>query len=121
VQERLPAQSNPSHEQSTLKLLMSGFNKKLSKEASKFGHCLKKRLWLISSKDSCLTSCTILRGGQLRNCDSRFRDKILSTHSSSDIFHLKTKFMSTIIILWFVILSTFRFRDKIPGKDFCPQ
>ena len=59
VQERLPAQSNPSHEQNTLKLLISGFNKKLPKKQSKFtvstlkikllislakvmrGHCLK--------------------------------------------------------------------------------
>ena len=32
VRERLPAQSNPSHEQSTLKLLISGFNKKFAKE-----------------------------------------------------------------------------------------
>jgi hypothetical protein len=36
VQERLPAQSNPSHEQSILKLLVSGFNKKLPKKESKF-------------------------------------------------------------------------------------
>ncbi len=36
VQERLPAQSNPSHEQSTLKSLISGFNKKLPKKESKF-------------------------------------------------------------------------------------
>jgi hypothetical protein len=36
VQERLPAQSNPSHEESALKLLISGFNKKLPKKESKF-------------------------------------------------------------------------------------
>jgi len=59
VQERFPAQSNPSHWQSTLKLLISGFNKNLPKKESKFtmwtlkikllislpkvfrGHCLK--------------------------------------------------------------------------------
>ena len=35
VQERFPTQSNPSHEQSTLKLLISGFNKKLPKKESK--------------------------------------------------------------------------------------
>ena len=33
VQERLTAQLNPSHEQSTLKLLISGFNKKLPKKS----------------------------------------------------------------------------------------
>jgi hypothetical protein len=47
-----------------------------------FENC-KKRLGLISSKEMwliisffCLTCCTILRGGQLRNCVSRFWYKI---------------------------------------------
>jgi hypothetical protein len=72
VRERLPAQSNPSHEQSTLKSLISGFNKKLPKERIKVHHMntenqaadiftkslawplferFKKRLGLISSKE----------------------------------------------------------------------
>jgi len=53
----------------------------------------KKRLGLISSQEmwhiisfSCLTWCTILRGGQLRNCVSRFWDKILSTNGCSRYF-----------------------------------
>jgi hypothetical protein len=63
VQERLPAQSNPSDGPSTLKLLVSGYNKKFPKKESKFTMRtlkiqatdiftkLKKRLGLISSKE----------------------------------------------------------------------
>jgi len=48
VQERFPAQSNPSHEQSTLKSLISGFNKKLPKKESKFTMWTLKIKLLIS-------------------------------------------------------------------------
>jgi len=48
VQERLKAQSNPSHEQSTLKLFISGFNKKLPKKESKFNRWTLKIKLLIS-------------------------------------------------------------------------
>ena len=48
VQERLPPQSNQSHEQSTLKLLISWFNKKLPKKESKFTMWTLKIKLLIS-------------------------------------------------------------------------
>jgi len=113
VQERLPAQSNPPHEQSTLKLHISEFSKKVAKERIKvnyvntenqaadifttslawplFEQC-KKRLGMISSKEmwpiisfSCLTCRAILRG-ELRNSVSRFQYKILSAHGCSEYF-----------------------------------
>ena len=43
VQETLSDQSNPSYEQSTLKLLFSGFNEKLPKKESRF------TLWILKS------------------------------------------------------------------------
>jgi len=119
VQERLPGQSNPSHEQSTLKLLISGFNKNLPKKESKFtmwtlkikllislpqflrGNCLKNLRqdsdWYHQRKCDLspiislffLTCCTILRGGQLRNWVSRFWYKILSGHGCLKHFPFK--------------------------------
>ena len=110
VQERLSAQSNASHEQSTLKLLISGFHEKLPKKESKFTENqaadiftkslarplfqkFKKRLGLISSKEtwpiisfSCLTWCTKPRGGQLRNCVSRFWGKKQRRNSENQIY-----------------------------------
>jgi hypothetical protein len=53
----------------------------------------ERRLGLISSKEmwpiisfSCLTWCTILRTGRLRNCVSRFWDKFLSANGCSEYF-----------------------------------
>jgi len=60
VQERLPAQSNPSHEQSTLKLLISGFNKKLPKKESKF------TMWTLKIK-LLISLPKVLRGHCLKN------------------------------------------------------
>jgi len=65
VQERLPAQSNPSHEQSTLKLLISGFNKKLPKKESRF------TMWTLKIK-LLISVPKVLRGNFLKNSRKEF-------------------------------------------------
>ena len=60
VQERLKAQSNPSHEQSTLKLFISGFNKKLPKKESKY------TVWTLKIK-LLISLPKVLRGHCLKN------------------------------------------------------
>ena len=52
IQERLPAQSNPSYEQRTLKLLISRFNKKLQRtDADIFTKSLAQPLFEYLRKD----------------------------------------------------------------------
>jgi hypothetical protein len=67
-----------------------------------------KEMWPIISF-FWLTSCTILRGGQLRNCVSRFWDKILSAHGSSNISHLKSRRRISERPIHSIFQSSFRF------------
>jgi hypothetical protein len=75
MQERLPAQANPSHEQSTLKLLISWFNKKLPKKESKF------TMWTLKIK--LLISLPKVLADSRRLPLSAILFKALITHSSS--------------------------------------
>ena len=62
VQERQPAQSSPSQEQSTLKLPISGFNKKLPKKESKF------TMWTLKIK-LLISLLKVLRAHCLKNLE----------------------------------------------------